>query len=351
MINTYYDINTFLHTDVSVNIHTHTLPTTRHTKYIYIYIIIITSLTLIFILYYIHHVQVLRGFDKDIRRHLTEELVKEGFHVHTNVSINEIKKVGEENYSVDLQPSGSNSANGTAALLDGVDLCLAATGRKPKLDGLGLEKAGVEIDEKTGEIITDEQGKTSCDSIYALGDCTSAAKLTPVALEQGHCFADTFYGKKPRLPDLESVATAVFSYPNVGTVGLTESEAVNKYGKVTVYTSRYTPLKNHVGQVETPIADRGKDYMKICVDTATDRVVGLHMVGDGAGEIMQGFATAIKCGCKCIFTYIFLHNIHIYTNINFNFFLLSRYKKTIGFNCWYTSNCCRRICYNAYCKI
>ena len=88
-------------------------------------------------------------------------------------------------------------------------------------------------------------------------------------------------------------------------LGLTESEAVNKYGKVTIYTSRYTPLKNHVGQVETPIADRGKDYMKICVDTATDRVVGLHMVGDGAGEIMQGFATAIKCGCKCIFTYIF----------------------------------------------
>merc|ERR1711871_749454 len=206
-------------------------------------------------------------------------------------------KNGESNYSVSLQPSGANSANGTAVVLENVDLCLAATGRKPKLQGLGLEKAGVKVDEKTGEIIVDNQGKTSCDSIYAIGDCTSAPKLTPVALEQGHCFADTFYGGKTRLPDLESVATAVFSYPNVGTVGLTEEDAVNKYGKVVVYNSRYTPLKNHIGQVETPIADRGKDYMKCIVDPVTDRVVGLHMVGDGAGEIMQGFATAIKCGC------------------------------------------------------
>ena len=175
------------------------------------------------------------------------------------------------------------------------DLVLAATGRKPKLN-IGLEKVGINVNDRTNEIIVDATGKTSCPSIYAVGDCTNAMKLTPVALEQGHCFADTFYGNKPRLPDLESVATAVFSFPNVGTVGLTENEAVAKYGRVRVFNSTYTPLKCHVGQAHLPIKEREKDYMKIIVDIATDKVVGIHMVGDSAGDIMQGFGVAIKCG-------------------------------------------------------
>ena len=155
---------------------------------------------------------------------------------------------------------------------------LAATGRKPKLQGLGLEKAGVKIDEKTGEIIVDNQGKTSCDSIYAI-ELYICPKTNTCCLEQGHCFADTFYGGKMRLPDLESRYGRLF-YPNVGTVGLTEEDAVNKYGKVVVYNSRYTPLKNHIGQVETLLLTE----KKCIVDPVTDRVVGLHMVGDGAGK-------------------------------------------------------------------
>ena len=237
---------------------------------------------------------VLRGFDEDIRKHLQKEMLKNGFHIHTNTTIEKVEKVGEDNFTCVLKSSnGDDTGN---LVFENCDFVLGATGRKPKLKGLGLEKAGVKIDERTGEVLVDEMGRTSVESIFSMGDCTGAMKLTPVALEQGHAFADTFYGDKARLPDLESVATAVFSYPNVGTVGLTEAEAVAKYGHVRIFNSTYTPLKCHVGQAHLDIKDRSKDYMKILVDTATDKVVGIHVITDNAGELMQGFACAIKCG-------------------------------------------------------
>ena len=112
-----------------------------------------------------------------------------------------------------------------------------------------------------------------------------------IALEQGHAFADTFFGDRPRHADLLNVATAVFSQPNLGTVGLTEAQAVETYGRVKVFTSTYTPLKGRVS------GSTQKDYVKLLVDSASDRVIGIHMVGHGAGDILQGFAVAIKCGC------------------------------------------------------
>ena len=227
--------------------------------------------------------KILTGFDDDTRTHLQEQMIEQGFILHTMTNISKIDKKSDNLYVVSLDE------NGTAVDLE-VDLVMAATGRQPKVDGMGLEEVGVEIHPRTKEIIVDESGKTSVDSIYSLGDCTSAMKLTPVALEQGHAFADTFYGKKPRSAQLENVATAVFSNPNLGTVGLTEAQAVAKYGKVKIFTSTYTPLKGRVsGSTE-------KDFMKMIVDSESDRVVGIHMVGHGAGDIMQGFAVAIKCG-------------------------------------------------------
>ena len=228
--------------------------------------------------------KILTGFDEDTRTHLQEQMIEQGFHIHTMTNIAKVTKEAEDSYVVSLIEK-----NGTELELK-VDLIMAATGRKPKVDGLGLEQVGVAINERTKEIIVNESGQTSIDSIFALGDCTSAMKLTPVALEQGHAFADTYYGNKPRVPQLENVATAVFSNPNLGTVGLTEAQAVQKYGKVKIFISSYTPLKGRVsGATE-------KDFMKMIVDSASDRVVGIHMVGHGAGDIMQGFAVAIKCG-------------------------------------------------------
>jgi len=231
---------------------------------------------------------ILRGFDDETRTFLMAQMVAQGFIFHTLTNLQQVEKTGDNAFRVTLTPS---TAEGPAASVLECDLVLGATGRKPKTDGLGLEAAGVAIDARTKEIIVDVDGCTSVPSIYAVGDCTSAMKLTPVALEQGHAFADTFYGGAPRHADLESVATAVFSNPNLGTVGLTEAQAVEKYGKVKVFTSSYTPLKHRVsGNTHT------KDFMKMLVDSASDRVVGIHIVGHGAGDILQGFAVAIKCG-------------------------------------------------------
>jgi len=227
--------------------------------------------------------KILTGFDDETRTHLQEQMEEQGFIFHKMSNVQKIDKRGDDDYIVSL------NENGTMINLE-VDLVMAATGRRPKVANMGLEEVGVELNPRNSEILVDETGKTAVDSIYALGDCTSALKLTPVALEQGHAFADTFYGNKARLPDLESVATAVFSNPNMGTVGLTEAQAVAKYGRVKIFISTYTPLKGRVsGSTE-------KDFMKMIVDSASDRVVGIHMVGHGAGDIMQGFAVAIKCG-------------------------------------------------------
>jgi len=168
------------------------------------------------------------------------------------------------------------------------DLILYATGRHPLTLDLGLEEAGVELNPK-GAIVVDEFSRTSVDHIWALGDVTDRINLTPVAIAEAMAFVKTVYGGAPTSPDHEDVASAVFSQPPIGAVGLTEAEARERYGEIDVYRSQFRPLKHTLS---------GRDeqtLMKLIVDRASDRVVGCHMVGPDAGEIIQGVAIALKC--------------------------------------------------------
>lgn len=222
--------------------------------------------------------QILRGFDDDIRNHLAGELVKTGIDLKLKTDVARVEKKG-------------------AALLlhltDGstleVDAVMAATGRKPNTDGLGLEAVGVKTD-AAGAVVVNEYSRTSVENIYAVGDVTNRINLTPVAIREGHCFADTVFGNKPRSPDHADVPAAVFSQPPVGTVGLGEADARKKYGEVDIYRTSFKPLRATVSGGQERV------MMKLVVDAKTDRVVGAHMVGAEAGEILQGIAIAIKAG-------------------------------------------------------
>eukprot|EP00468_Gymnochlora_sp_CCMP2014_P007308 CAMPEP_0167756024 /NCGR_PEP_ID=MMETSP0110_2-20121227/9149_1 /TAXON_ID=629695 /ORGANISM="Gymnochlora sp., Strain CCMP2014" /LENGTH=546 /DNA_ID=CAMNT_0007642075 /DNA_START=58 /DNA_END=1698 /DNA_ORIENTATION=+ len=220
---------------------------------------------------------ILRGFDKDIADYLRDAMEGQGINIHRQTEASKIEKKDDGSLLVTLK-DGSQIET---------DIVLAAIGRKPKINNLGLEEAGVEIGPRGG-ITVKKDGQTSIPSIYAVGDCTDTLQLTPVALAEGHCFADTQFGNNPRTADLEDVATAVFSHPNLGTVGLSEEAAIEKYGKVKIFRSEFRPLKHTVS------GSSERSLMKIVVDSASDRVVGMHMVGAHAGEMMQGFAAAIK---------------------------------------------------------
>lgn len=170
-----------------------------------------------------------------------------------------------------------------------VDCVLFATGRVPNVEGLGLNKAGVELGGK-GEIAVDEFSKTSADHIYAVGDVTGRVQLTPVAIREGQAFADTVFGGKPTKVDHSCIPAAVFSHPPLAGVGLTESEARNKYGSVRVYQSDFRPMKNVLaGRNERAL------YKMIC-DEDSGRILGIHMIGPEAAEIMQAAAVAVKAG-------------------------------------------------------
>jgi glutathione reductase (NADPH) len=169
---------------------------------------------------------------------------------------------------------------------------LAATGRKPNIEKLGLENASVEVN--NGAIAVDKYSQTSCENIYAVGDCTDRINLTPVAINEGRAFADTHFGGKSRIMSYENIPSAVFSTPEAATVGLTEAEAKEKYGDdaIKIYRARFR---------STYYTLAGKDektMMKLVVETATDKVLGAHMVGEGAAEIIQGVAIAVKMGAK-----------------------------------------------------
>jgi glutathione reductase (NADPH) len=169
------------------------------------------------------------------------------------------------------------------------DQVLFATGRRPNSANLGLEEVGVELDAK-GAIVVDEYSRSSVPSIHAVGDVTDRIALTPVALYEAMCLVKTLFEGQPTAPVHENVPAAVFSQPPVGSVGLTEAQARERYGVVDIYRSRFRALKHTLtGGDETTM-------MKLIVDRASDRVVGLHLVGADAGEIVQGFAVAIKCG-------------------------------------------------------
>jgi glutathione reductase (NADPH) len=164
-----------------------------------------------------------------------------------------------------------------------------ATGRSPNTAGLGLEQAGVKLNER-GAIIVDRQSRSTTPSIYAIGDCTERRNLTPVAIAEGRALAETLFNHNPMQLSYENLPSAVFSQPNVGTVGLTEGQARERYGRIDVYRASFKPLKHTLTGRNELIT------MKLVVDAATDRVLGCHMVGPDAGEIIQGLAVALTCG-------------------------------------------------------
>jgi len=220
----------------------------------------------------------LRGFDDDVRRSLAEEMRKKDVDLRFETQVTRIARTDAE-----LEASLSN---GDAVRADQV---LFATGRVPKTADLGLEEAGVELGAK-GEVIVDTFSRSSVPNIYAIGDCTHRLALTPMAIAEGMAFARTVYGGQPTEPDHHDVPSAVFSQPNIGCVGLTEAEARERYGEIDVYRSQFRALKHTLSGRDE------KTLMKLIVDRASDRVVGCHMVGPDAGEILQGLGIALKCG-------------------------------------------------------
>ncbi|WP_300301540.1 glutathione-disulfide reductase [Ferrovibrio sp.] len=220
--------------------------------------------------------QILRGFDHDIRSHLAGELVKSGIDLKVKTDVTKIETV-----------AGGLLVHLTDGSTMEVDAVMAATGRKPNTDGLGLEAVGVETD-ADGAVVVDHYSRSSVENIYAVGDVTNRINLTPVAIREGHAFADTVFGNTPRKADHNDVPAAVFSQPSVGTVGLSEEDARKAYGEVDVYRTTFRPMRATVSGRDERI------LMKLVVDAKSDRVVGAHMVGPEAGEIIQGIAIAIK---------------------------------------------------------
>jgi glutathione reductase (NADPH) len=164
-----------------------------------------------------------------------------------------------------------------------------ATGRAANTQGIGLEEAGVMLD-GVGAIVVDRYSRTSAENIYAIGDVTNRKNLTPVAIAEGRAVAETLFGKRAMSVDYSNVPSAVFSQPTIGTVGLSEAEARQQFGEIDIYKSNFRPLKHALS---------GRDertFMKLIVDRKSDRVVGCHMMGADAGEIIQGFAVALRCG-------------------------------------------------------
>ncbi len=220
----------------------------------------------------------LNGFDDDIRRELGQQMRADGVELVNRTNPTAIEKT-ETGFRVATDAGREIEA----------DLVLFATGRHPNTAGLGLEAAGVALDGK-GAVAVDADSRSSVANIYAIGDVTDRLALTPVAIREGHAFADTAFGGKPWRADHRDVPTAVFSQPPIGTVGLTEAEARDRHGEVQVYRSRFRPLKHTL---------TGRDeftLMKLVVEPAGGRVLGAHMIGADAPEIAQGLGIAIKMG-------------------------------------------------------
>jgi len=220
---------------------------------------------------------VLRGFDDDVRTHVRSEMEKEGINILTGCIVNKVDKHGKE-YT-------SHLSNGSSV---GSDQVMFAIGRHPNVANLGLEKAGVTINPANGGIAVDGFSRTSVPNIYAIGDVTHRNNLTPVAIREGHAFADTVFGKRQIQVDHADIPTAVFCQPEVGTVGLTEAQARAQFSRVDIYKAIFRPMKATLSGRDTRI------LMKLIVDATTDRVVGCHIVGDGAAETIQVLGIAVK---------------------------------------------------------
>ena len=219
--------------------------------------------------------RLLRGFDADLGTRLAEEMQRKGVSVLLQKNPAKIEK----GLKVQFEDGSSEQ----------FDLVMFATGRKPNTANLGLEAAGVKL-AADGAILVDNYSRSSVDSIHAIGDVTNRLNLTPVATSEGMALAKTLFGGAPTPVDHDNVPTAVFAHPNLATVGLPEHRARERYGQVDIYRASFRALKHTMGASEEKI------FMKLVVDAASQRVVGAHMLGPDAGEIIQGIAIAVKLG-------------------------------------------------------
>ena len=222
--------------------------------------------------------KLLRGFDEDLRDALGEAYAGRGINLALGKTVHRLDK----------------ARDGIAATLsDGstltVDQVLVATGRRPNTDGLGLERAGITVDE-VGAIPVDAYSQTLIPSVYAIGDVTNRANLTPIAIREGHAFADTVFGSRPTMVDHDLIPTAVFSTPEIGVIGCSEAVARSVYGDIDVYRTAFRPMRATLSGA----ADRV--LMKLIVDKATDKVVGVHIMGHDAGEMIQLAGVAVTMG-------------------------------------------------------
>lgn len=232
--------------------------------------------------------KILKGFDEDIRDQIQSNMIERGVRIIPNSNCDRLRfDKGDEELKITIV---SQDDNEEVVIADAVSL--AATGRKPRLENLGLENTQVEVTDK-GAIAVDKYSQTAESHIYAVGDCTDKVNLTPVAIQEGRAFADTHFGGQSKRMAYDNIPTAVFSTPEAATVGLTESEAREQYGDaVKVYRSKFRPM--YYTLPDMPV----KTMMKLIVDGNSDRVLGAHMVGDSAAEIVQGIAIAVKMGAK-----------------------------------------------------
>lgn len=222
----------------------------------------------------------LKSFDDDLSHHLAEEMKKQGIDVYFNCDVMGVEKTDEGRLRA-ITSDGTDPGD--------ADQILMATGRVANIEGLDLEKAGVEMEDGLVKINTDYQTKKA--HIYAVGDVANNINLTPVAIQEGHALADNLFGKEDnRSVNYNFIPTAIFSRPEIGTIGLSEKEARARGHDITIYKSRFRPMKNTIS---------GRDeysLVKLIVDKKDNRVIGCHMIGTDAAEIIQGFAIAMNCG-------------------------------------------------------
>ena len=222
---------------------------------------------------------IMRSFDDDVRRFVDQEMRKQGIEMNYQSQVSNVTRQADQSLLVTFADSSSIE----------VDQVLMAIGRKPRLAGIGLEALGIDTTWK-GTISVNDKFQTNIDNIYALGDVTGGIELTPVALAEAMTLVNHWYGDGTKTMDYDLIPTAVFTQPNVGTIGLTERQALEKHGGITIYRSDFKPMKHTLSGSDE------RSFMKLIVDTATDVVIGLHIVGEGAGEMLQGFAVAMKAG-------------------------------------------------------
>ncbi len=221
---------------------------------------------------------ILRGFDMDIRKIACEEMRSAGVGVQLNTNAVKLEK-----------SSGGIAVTTTHGDVVEVDQVLFAIGRDPNTDGIGLDDVGVARNYR-GAVTVDSSSRSNVENVFAVGDCTDRVNLTPVAIHEGRCLAETLYNNNPQIPNHHNIATAVFTQPEIGTVGMSEEDARSHFVAVDIFKTRFRPLKHTLtGRDE-------KVFMKLVVDKKDDRVVGCHMIGDAAGELVQLLSVAIKAG-------------------------------------------------------